>query len=345
MTRFRLRGLRRRRLAAAAAAAAVAVLAGGCGPTVPTQLGVANYASHLALGETRQTTAPTPAPAAELQPGFPPFIAPPPPPQSGVPRFTPIVIPTLQPCPTASPGSAASDAAPAEIAAPPTAGVYSYRQTGYYLIAGLKYPALPRVVRTLSNVKDVSAAHDGSDVLYQVVVDEVAEKTTTTYEVKQPAQPALGGINPNLSGGGIYLFAVDTVYYPNTPSATTDSFHPTTPVEIAPLPMLVGAQFAGAGADGQYQEEMDVKGTVVGHHQVDACGTLVDTWQVSITGHVVTATSSRNLAATYDIATQMGGLSIGDEVATTGATPASSGLFQDVTATIDSVTPSPVPSP
>ena len=63
---------------------------------------------------------------------------------------------------------------------------------------------------------------------------------------------------------------------------------------------------------------MTLKGQVTRRVRVDACGQLIDTWEVDMTQQVVTSNAEWQITAVYDIATQYGGISVQDDVSIQG---------------------------
>ena len=78
----------------------------------------------------------------------------------------------------------------------------------------------------------------------------------------------------------------------------------------------------------------------MGKARVDACGTVLDSWQVEIPGHIENARGAgtpETFALTLFIGTQFGALSLQDHLVLKGATDPVSGqpMTYDVTATIN----------
>jgi hypothetical protein len=70
---------------------------------------------------------------------------------------------------------------------------------------------------------------------------------------------------------------------------------------------------------------------VVGRDHVDACGTVLDAWTVSVTGTIASASTTTNLAitATYHVATQFGGIIVADDVQLNGTDHGTSAAYHD----------------
>ena len=313
-----------------------ALLLTACGPSTPVEVGVQDYPTDVLLGLAKAAPPPAPKPQAEIAPDFPPFILPAlpsfaPEPVPALPSFTPPPAPIS--CPTADPFAVPAETKTSVVKAPPKEGLYTYRQKGTYA-DGSKSATVPaQVTREVTKISLVTPG-DNSDFTYQVIVTEFDKKTTTTYEVRNVATDPTGATN------GIFINDITTETAGN---GTPQQFTPVPHVSILPFPVQSGENIAGAGTDAIHNIHMDVNGKVGPDVRVDACGTIIDAWSVSITGRIVSPTNTRLLTATYAIATQLGGLSVMDDITLTPATPADQQIKEHVISTVNSMTPDPLP--
>jgi hypothetical protein len=321
--------------------ATAALLLAGCGPSHSISVSLRNFASSLTYGGSPPPP-PPPIAAANPTPTFPSFIEPPvvvspptpvapattvapPPPVPAAPRPSRPAAAPAPVCPAAAPNSFPAVSAGAHVLAPPIPGSYVYRQTGSYSIDGKTGKPAAHTLRIITNVTpsnngvftfDVDEA-DGSDI------------TDTTYQVNQSTS--------NSATDGIFITQVVTRHG----DGTIDQFAPEPAIRIMPLPAdNTQMQFSSAGADALHGTTEEISGEIVGHHNVDACGTVLDSWEVHVTGQLISTTENLAIDATYDIGTQFGGLSLSDSVHLSG-TDAGGSVDQRTTATIDS---SPVAS-
>ncbi len=113
------------------------------------------------------------------------------------------------------------------------------------------------------------------------------------------------------------------------------------PVLLLPFPANGAAPWTTAGTDSESQDTITLNGSVDGHATVDACGLLVDAWEVHATGSLVGPNQNLSLDLTYDVATQFGGVIVGEKTAITGTEVlASGGSMQNVTSSVVAATSS-----
>ncbi len=301
-----------------------ALVLAACGPIAPVDTDVKHAGANVFYG------VPTPSPVPSLPPiihflnpvqSFPaPVEQPPVLPQPAPPS------PTPDPCPPLSPLSyPAKEATPAPVH-PPAPGTYPFRHSGTLTTnpgtAGQKVVPLPQSgTRQVTNVSAVGSAQDFS---FDVVDSYNSVVTTTSYHVyPQGATGALlagNGVAP-----GLYIAGVVTKD-PGDPSKDM-TFTPLTPgVEIFPFPASPSATWRSAGTDplgttevvGPTATNPQGTGSVVDHTRVDACGTPIDAWQATMQGEAKYARGGPNstveFTLTIDMATQYGGLIVGDNL-------------------------------
>jgi hypothetical protein len=89
------------------------------------------------------------------------------------------------------------------------------------------------------------------------------------------------------------------------------AFTPTPAVTLLPLDVFAGSDFTSVGVDPATGSTLVHQATVQKRVPVDACGEMVDGWQVT-SQQVFTNGAGQNTAAsyTYTIATQLGGMPI-----------------------------------
>ncbi len=127
-------------------------------------------------------------------------------------------------------------------------------------------------------------------------------------------------------------------------------FQPTPEVLLMPFPAQQSVVFQGGGVDGSTRAAMEEDpqgGTITDRVRVDACGTVLDSWQAVIHGHTTDARDPSNqndtaktFTLTIDVGTQFGGLILADHLVESGTDDQTLQPFgYDVAATIDSAPP------
>lgn len=335
----------------------------GCGPTIPLQAGLREAGASVVFG--------TPAPqVVSAQPQPPQF---PPPAINPVPNFPapleqpPIFIdmPPQSPapaCAVAPPGAVLAAPAVSVPSGTPRAATYAYRYEGSKTIgSGSSAQGVPLAQRGTRTVAPASIpqAVAGS---YAFSVKEEWNGVTTTDTYWVVPNSAAGTALPNAEGttpaAGIYLVEMTV----QDPSSGTDDFQPQPPVELMPLPATVGETVQSSGVDGRDGEAMEIgpypsqtspgsstPSEITGHGNVDACGILLDSWQVVLYGAIENArtpatsppsgcASTRTFQLTVDFGTEYGGFPLSDHLVENGQDQITCKPFSyDVTATIDEV--------
>ncbi|MDP9102283.1 MAG: hypothetical protein M3N21_09090 [Actinomycetota bacterium] len=313
--------------------AVVALLAvSACaGPTRPLDVGFREVPSDVILGAQATTSPATPSSGGvlplptgilTLPPPVFPVSAPP-----GAPLQVPArPTPTPAACPTTDPLAAPRREAFSTIAAPPRQDSYVFLNVGSYRVSGADSRSGTFPATTVRSVGNVVAS--GSGFSYDVT-EQIADTTTvTTFRV------ASSGTVP---APGVYLVAL---HYRRT-DGTTSSFTPTPSLELAALPLVRGATLDAKGVDGLSQTTETFTSTVRGKARVAACGEPLDSWTIDLSaGRVLSPTQDLTFAATYQLATQFGGIVVKDSVAFAG-TDNGAGVSRSNVATIASTPRSP----
>jgi len=319
------------------ALALVALGLTACGPTPPFELAVHAVPGDVEYGaQTQQAPAP-PAPAqapAALPPGAPPLIY-------GGPTAPPA---TFAPSPTATPAPACPaaplDAVPAlgadaSATVPPVAARYLWHEKGTYQVGG--GPALPFSPQLTHTVTNVSSPDPNTGAYTFDVVDSAGgldglQTVTYAYEVIPPPSGVTDIQGESTAqAAGLYLTGVDVQQSP-LPQPRVARFAP--PVLLMQFPNT-SPPWTTAGSDSESQDTITLNGAVTGHATVDACGTLVDAWEVHATGSLVGPNQNLSLDLTFDVATQFGGLVVGEKTSITGTeVVGGGGPMQSVTSTV-----------
>jgi hypothetical protein len=307
----------------------------GCGPVISINAGVKVGGVDVFFGRPAPPPQAPPVPLnLNPEPNFPAPL-----------EVTPIFRPRPQPpppplCPDADPLANPALASPVLPTTAPSPGVYPFRFVATETQAGVTQKLPPMGYR---QVRDVTKPNpmDGSYnfTVYQLYDNQV---TSMIFNV-QPigtAGETLPGLRP---AAGIYLTAMSddagSAFTPNSPG-----------VLIMPLPATQGTTFQGAGTSPTTAQTMEVDPTskINGHGRVNACGTVLDAWEVQIVGKMVDAASNgcpagtttcgqqKDFTLTVEFATQFGGLMIADHLVETGTDQTTGQTFvYDIAATIN----------
>jgi hypothetical protein len=311
MTRLRMR----------VALALVALGATACGPTPPFELAV-----HAVPGDVEYGAQAQPAPQSSAAgagpsappPGAPPLIygGPTPAPATFVPGPTATPAPA---CPAAPLDAVPTLGADASATVPPVAARYLWHEKGTYRVGGgAALPFSPQLTHTLTNVSgtDPNTGAYTFDVVDSAGGLDGLQTVTYSYQVIPPPQGVTDVQGASTAqASGLYLTGVDVQQSP-LPQPRVARFAP--PVQLLQFPASGLPSWSTAGSDSESQDTITLSGAVTGHASVDACGTLVDAWEVHATGSLVGPNQDLSLDLTFDVATQFGGLLVGEKTSITG---------------------------
>ena len=296
---------RTRSAVAVALGLAVALAGAGCGPKSRLHLGLRDYSTNVVYGSQHKPAPPRAVPGAAIDPGFPAFIQPPLPAEAPAPPARRRqVLPAGGDCPVAAFSVAAAIAATPTVVAPPVKGLYRYRQTGYISVNGRTGSPPPDAARAIQNIVD---PNDGTFTFDVADAQPSGTVTLTSYLVDQRTG--------SFANDGIFITQIVT----RMPDGSIDQFAPSTPVRIITLPADVSnPTWESAGTDGVHNLTMALNGTITKRGRIDACGTVLDSWEVHATGRIVNPAKSLSFDTTYDIGTQFGGLSLAETLSLSG---------------------------
>jgi hypothetical protein len=278
---------------------------------------------------------------------------------------------TTNPCPTAAENAFPAQVAGFSVTSTPSVGRYRWKETvdqplgdgktvstivqflthditNVSAVTTIANPVPPDVAPIIGTPSAPIRTFTYDDVIHNLD----GSTTTTTYEVKENALNLVGGtlgLNPlgelpdNVSIGsldrGLSILKVVTT---SADGKSVSTFAPLTPVLLMPLDVVYPETFVSEGiaADGT---TMTVDGNVLGRARVDACGTVIDGWQINSHQVFLSPSNLTPMIAddTYYVATQLGGI-LTYELKTlppqlkTATTPT-------VIDSIGQLTPSPIP--
>ncbi|MHB8508152.1 MAG: hypothetical protein ACYDGR_05805 [Candidatus Dormibacteria bacterium] len=305
----------------AAALAVICLGVSGCGPRTALELSVRKVPANILLGIQQGTqqviqllVQPSPTPSrGPLAVGPLPTQAPLPAP-TGVPSPTPPPPPPL-PCPTAGPYSSPDEAAVPDLSGQPAPGTYSFRNQGVFTPNSNESAIKVAFPSSATHVVSPATAGTAPGTYTFDIADTAAgpdgrSRVTTTFlvEPNNPTGSAPGGVSVS-QAAGIFITRVVT----EAPGVAPTTFLPGSPVTYLNLPVFFGISWDTVGSDGSTTLKLhgaidDSAGSRKGHRYVDACGTVIDTWEVVASGTLVSSSQNLALNWVYDVATQYGGM-------------------------------------
>ena len=229
-----------------------------------------------------------------------------------------------EPCPEPGPEVVAERPITPDVKTPVDAGAYLFKQEGTLEIAGILKTSIKGLTRrTVRNVR-TTTTQTGTQTDFDVELAIGPLRQTQSLRV--------------VPGDGIFLTGLQT-----SSTGGSNSFDPVLPVEIFSLPTSESTAFTGAGLDPLTGQTLLVQGTVLRKERIAGCDELVDAWQAETTWTFVRP-GQAPIVWDYDyaVATQHGGFTVSDHLATTEVI-AGLTVTIDVTSTFGSITPTPEP--
>jgi hypothetical protein len=298
-------------------AAVVALVATACGPTSHLKLDLRSVSitvPRLVTPAVRLVPPPPAAPPAALPPipavdsALPPVSQPLPVPSA------PLTAPEA--CPTAGPFDVPALPASPMVSAPPVDATSTQMSLGSYTGAAgkpskgsLEGDVQMRITRLPSSTSSV-----GQKVDAWRVDRSGPAKGATSVEVYRLVHPSS---SPAATQAGIYLVALAW----KDPARGTVSFQASgNGLEIMSLPAQPSTndtQYAGADTDPDTLTTLQLTRNIRGHKRIDACGKLIDTITVEMTGTLTTPDMQRQLAWTQQIATTYGAVDVAETLSLT----------------------------
>jgi hypothetical protein len=299
---------------------ALLLLAGACVRQGPPPVGVRALQANLVFSTApAPPTPPTVAPPAPAAPPGDTFINVDLGPINDQPvyKLRP-ALPASPPCPAAGPNAYPAQEATINAKGMPAAGTYRWKRAGMYALAIAPNQPITlggfesRLIRSVQ-----SQASDGSQYSFETVQPDLRGSTVVSlWQVKTAALSAtpqeLSVSAPNIGDPerGLALMS-QTVTGTDGKVQHTYTFNPG--VLFAPLPIQAGESFQGVGVDPSSGETLTINGSVDRHQRIDACGEIVDGWQINTTE---TFSGATNQPATYNylVATQLGAMIVAEHV-------------------------------
>lgn len=275
------------------------------------------------------------------------------------PKFLP-PLPKLPACGEAGPDDKPDQPATVFIRHTPPQGTYTTHAKGLITIGTAPQVNLPVPGHGLLQIKNI--AHTTvNDPLngptevdsYDIFVPALGGGTTTSYRVTYSPDTAVGTVEQNATGGRAPQGEVDITHLVIKSSSGNLDFTPDPPVTIMALKQGQGTSWNSAGSDQATGTSMVVSGKVTGRKNIDVCGTLYDTYEVTSNEHIVNLqTGFRSDTDAQDpnvyYVDTLHGLFLAQHTHTTTAYSTSNATGQVVLkydSTYDSITPIDAPQP
>lgn len=314
------------------------LVASACsGPREPLSVGVREVPNNIVLADAPESEPAGMAPIPPAPVKVPIVTAAPiPAPPRFAPEPSPPPAPPVEQCPRANPLDVPAEGVTDGFATPPVEESFRFRNDGEFTVSGPNANEGTFTEPTARVIQAVELQDDG-DFTYDVGASLGGTVTTSSYLVRHTERLDDGlGIGDQAGldeQRGLYLTAVNS----RLPDDRVVTFQPADPLRLLRFPVFVGDTFDVAGADPFTATSMSYTVTVTDRVRVDACGELIDAWRVSLTnGRVDGPNTNVEFVATYDIATQYGGLIVRDTVVTSGREGLDT-IVRTNTATISSV--------
>jgi hypothetical protein len=253
-------------------------------------------------------------------------------------------------CPEAPPTAAVEVPVDVNITGPPLQGISRWKHDGFALVGENKAPFTGFEKRVVRNYKKLNDTDFSFETVQPLVTAAGTRFISTSYEVK-PNQPNRGvtppagpATPPNVGtpDRGLLLTKSEIL---DGGGQVVSSFVPTPALLLLPLPVTAGEQWQSVGVDPKTGSTVVMNATVSRRQRIDACGDLVDGWQVDATQLSSSAQnaepSAEPTAYSYLVATQYGGMLIQERL----RPPEQFDQTYDLSFTLGQLKPDPLPTP
>lgn len=109
---------------------------------------------------------------------------------------------------------------------------------------------------------------------------ETTYRVVPTGNTRNVPNPPAAAANVSDAGRGVFIIKIVFHGYDDRGRPTSSSFDPSPPIQILAFPVEAGAAIDSTGTDSQHGSSLQIKGSVKGKKQIDACGHRVDSWLV-----------------------------------------------------------------
>jgi hypothetical protein len=223
-----------------------------------------------------------------------------------VPSTRPTTPPKVA-CPAADSSSPSPIAAPADVDAPPVASSYAQSSSGAYAGSAGKGTLDGPIRTTITSLGRTTSSNGQVLDDWRIERKDQARRSTSVEQYRLVhASTASGATN-----AGIYLLGLSW----QDPTRPPVTFQPTgnglwvlqSPAQLA---AESGVQHTNVLTDANTLTTFQFNRNVTGRKRVDACGALVDTYTVQMSGVITTPTDQFQVAWTQQLATAYGGANV-----------------------------------
>ncbi|MDQ1372859.1 MAG: hypothetical protein QOJ09_197 [Actinomycetota bacterium] len=263
-------------------------------------------------------------------------------------------------CPEAALNAFPEKEAGTNVDAVPTAGSYRWKRGGQTTYATAPDRPIPNagfethLVRNIAVIKDqppqvqpqgVQVGGGGKEFTFETVQPTVNGLiTVSSWRVKTdatsatPRQLTVNGPNQGEPERGLSLEKLETQ---DKSGASLATYSFPSGVLYMPLPANPGTKWSSVGVDPKSGVTLSMDGTIVDHKRVDACGDIVDGWQVTST-QTFSGTDSQTIKYDFIVAPQYGGILTNEKVDQNVTAPVAAHLqFDNV---LGQLKPGPLPT-
>ncbi len=226
------------------------------------------------------------------------------------------VIPILPPethsdCPAAALDAFPDVTAPVGVTTTPPVGAYKWELGGQQVSGPEIVPVTgtaKRLIRRVTPIAHVATDNaDSQDFTFQMLepYDAHGDVLAITYQVRtdntaqhfvQPATGANVSAFATTPDAGMSIVREDVL---NSSGNVTPLFQPAAPLLVMPLPVTQGAQFLSVAVDPVTGDVTTLQATEIRRARIDACGTIIEGWEVSgLERTVSSATAGSTASAT-----------------------------------------------
>lgn len=247
---------------------------------------------------------------------------------------------------------------PDEKKEPPREGLYRWQRAGTLKSADTAGSTIAvrgferRLIRNVEVISDEETIEGGNEITftYEVVQPEVSGTNIviTTYQVKSiGTPPTRSAFNPTrgqdeVTAGeperGMVIKRIEVI---DDEGNQVSTFEPATGLLLFPYRVRPGEVWTSVAVDPKTGQRLQLDGKVLDRGRVDACGDIVEGWQITST---ITSTSDGGVTTrTYDylIAPQYGSILLNEHI--THSDPTGASDEQDITFTTGQQDPDPLP--
>lgn len=319
--------------------AVVALAATACGGATAPGIRVMSLDDDVIFGKTESTTTIDPAKVIVAAPttgtlpmlpgsdgGAPPFVSGQPDSQPPLPTFPGSPSVDQKVCPDPPTGSSGGAAVTFPATGKPLPGYYLYKQVSGTVVAGKPFLTKSKLVnvqilppsKTVTTTVPNSLLPPQTRFTYQEIIPQSnGNAITFTFDVVNnpiPSSTQSGyGFTGEFTAGVDNGVSIVSEVERDASGKAVWSFNPATPVTLIPLPVPSGATFNSTGTDPVTGQSLTISGTVVKTDRIVGCGTFIQGWQVKATEVGRGAAANGDVTAvagtaTYDVATQYGGI-------------------------------------